>query len=238
MTKLYEIIDYNNLKYTDNLNIKVNYFEQSNIINNNMENNKTNNIYSDSYLNEILNNKFINKNSKIIKNVTKTINKITKKKNMTDITDKNKDKNKEKKEHTLIKNNNETQLNIDIIKSYTQMDNFAILFSNHKISYSKIINTENEYLTLFIINTKNNTMKSKNLSIINYKQYLSDNNIHLMVPYTKLGTLKMNDLYEIIPHLNISVYNENGKRKLKAQIIQDIINYYEKNLNIIQLTYE
>lgn len=247
MEIIYSLI--NNTSHTTN-NIIPNDYEQSANINNNTLNNKklNNDIYCSSYLQYILdyNIPIINKDKKIkdkiskktnTKTDTKTDNKTDNKSNIKTITKTKNDTkttNKPINEHNI---QNTQQLNLNILKSYTTLDNFAIIFIDDNTSFHKIINNDNNTLTVFFINIQDSIMYSNNMPIVKYNEYITNNNIHSFIHYDSIGALKINDILALLPILNINLYNDKGKRKLKSTLVQDILNFYEKKLNLIGLEY-
>jgi hypothetical protein len=257
MEIIYDLI--NNTSHTTN-NIITNDYEQSANINNITLNNRKLNddLYCSSYLQYILdyNITITNKVKKIKektskktdiksdnksnnKSNTKTDNKTDNKSNIksnTKIDNKNDTKttNKPINEHNI---QNTQQLNLNILKSYTTLDNFAIIFIDDNTSFHKIINNDNNTLTVFFINIQDSIMYSNNMPIVKYNEYITNNNIHSFIHYDSIGALKINDILALLPILNINLYNDKGKRKLKSTLVQDILNFYEKKLNLIGLEY-
>jgi hypothetical protein len=237
MEIIYSLI--NNTSHTTN-NIITNDYEQSAHINNITLNNRKLNddLYCSSYLQYILDyNIPITNKVKKIKDKSDTKNNIksdTKSNIKTDTKTISKTINKNVESHDI---KNTQQLNLNILKSYTTLDNFAIIFIDDNTSFHKIINNENNTLTVFFINIQDSIMYSNNMPIVKYNEYINNNNIHSFIHYDSIGALKINDILALLPILNINLYNDKGKRKLKSTLVQDILNFYEKKLNLIGLEY-
>jgi len=237
MEIIYDLI--NNTSHTTN-NIITNDYEQSAHINNITLNNRKLNddLYCSSYLQYILDyNIPITNKVKKIKDKSDTKNNIksdTKSNIKTDTKTISKTINKNVESHDI---KNTQQLNLNILKSYTTLENFAIIFIDDNTSFHKIINNDNNTLTVFFINIQDSIMYSNNMPIVKYNEYITNNNIHSFIHYDSIGALKINDILALLPILNINLYNDKGKRKLKSTLVQDILNFYEKKLNLIGLEY-
>ena len=251
MDNFYNQFYSNNIK---NFTLNTNEFEQSTNIY--LEDNTlikpivNNELYNKTFFDKIIQH---NNKEKIVKQKEKIV-KQKEKKVKNKITDKsNSDFQKFRKSENITKNAVENFListpvnsvdiatNLSTLTTYIDYNQFYIIFHdiNLYINSTNLSKELDKNKPLVIVNIyKNNTFNISQSYFIDINTFINDNHYIQILSYANVSKLLIKQVIELVEKLSINIKDENNKKKRKVQLVNDIIETFQKKLSMIKINYD
>jgi len=131
--------------------------------------------------------------------------------------------------------------NLSTLTTYIDYNQFYIIFHdiNLYINSTNLSKELDKNKPLVIVNIyKNNTFNISQSYFIDINTFINDNHYIQILSYANVSKLLIKQVIELVEKLSINIKDENNKKKRKVQLVNDIIETFQKKLSMIKINYD